>query len=68
VRSVKYRRDLSKVGVMPRKHLTGVLSFFIALIVGAMLYLFSSTLEESPLFDDAASNIASDVTNAGYPP
>jgi hypothetical protein len=44
------------------------LPLFIAVAVGGILYLLSFTLTVAPLFDDAASSVASDVTNVGYPP
>ena len=54
---------------MPRKPVTRIgLPLFVALTLGGMLYLLSFTLERAPLFDDAASGVASDVTNVGYPP
>jgi hypothetical protein len=54
---------------MPKKTLTRMgLPLFVALTVGGMLSLFSVTLEAAPVFGDAASHMASDVTNVGYPP
>jgi hypothetical protein len=53
---------------MPRKTLTRIGLSLVALTVAGTLYLLSVRLEVAPLFGDAASNVASDVTNAGYPP
>jgi hypothetical protein len=36
--------------------------------IGGMLYFFPVSLADAPLFDNAASNISSAVTNDGYPP
>jgi hypothetical protein len=54
---------------MPNKPLARMgLPLLVALILGAMLYLFSIALEVAPLFGDVDSSVASDVTNVGYPP
>jgi hypothetical protein len=54
---------------MPRKTSTRMgFPVFVGLAVGGMLYLLLVTLEFAPLFGDLDSNIATDVTNVGYPP
>ncbi len=50
---------------MPKKTLTLTgLTLFVAMTIGGMLYLLPIMLEVAPLYGD----VASQMTNVGYPP